>query len=43
MPYRTKQDLPDGVKNDLPAHAYGSVAKFLTKSGTLAGEEKNRR
>ena len=21
MPYRTNQDLPDGVKNNLPAHA----------------------
>ncbi len=35
MPYRTKQDLPDGVKNDLPAHARDGVAKFLTMSGRI--------
>jgi cation transport regulator len=32
MPYRTNQDLPDGVKNNLPAHAQDRFRETFNKA-----------
>ena len=36
MPYQTKSDLPDSVRDNLPAHAqdiYGQLAVYLRLKG----------
>ena len=43
MPYRTNQDLPDGVKNNLPAHAQEIYRKVFNSAWQRYARPEERR
>jgi cation transport regulator len=43
MPYRTNQDLPDGVKNNLPAHVQEIYRKTFNKAWHEYADPSERR